>query len=85
MPIRVRMRASSPSDIAECPARMPTRSPERNTAPLSGTSSQLMQRSSVDLPAPEGPRMQTVSPSDTESSMPSSTRWSLKDLHRPVT
>ncbi|MCY1553890.1 hypothetical protein D9M68_904200 [compost metagenome] len=42
--------------------------------PLSGRSSQLMQRSRVDLPEPEGPSRQTVSPGATVNDMLSSTR-----------
>src|SRR5688500_508527 len=61
MPMRARMRASSRSDMC-LPSRMPMRSPAIKISPLSGSSSQLMQRRSVDFPEPEGPRMLTVCP-----------------------
>ena len=62
MPMRVRMRDRSRSLITTPPLVTPMRSPLRYTCPLSGFSSQLMHRSSVDLPEPDGPSRQTVSP-----------------------
>src|SRR5207302_10649667 len=43
-------------------ARTPMRTPAMKISPLSGSSSQLMQRRSVDLPEPEGPSTLTVWP-----------------------
>ena len=40
-----------------------------------------MQRSSVDLPEPEGPMMHTTSPFGTDRSMPRSTSSGPKDFH----
>src|SRR3954468_5857962 len=54
--------------------------PSTITTPLVGSSSRLQQRSSVDLPAPEGPMMQTRSPCATARSMPFSTSRVPKDL-----
>ncbi len=48
--------------------------------PLSIGTSALMQRSSVDLPEPDGPMMQTTPPLGTSIDMPLSTSTSPKDL-----
>ncbi|MCY1383149.1 hypothetical protein D9M69_712450 [compost metagenome] len=45
-------------------------SPATVTSPRSGVSSMLMQRSRVDLPEPDEPRMETTSPSRASSEMP---------------
>src|SRR5438132_5604643 len=54
--------------------------PSTTTEPLVGSSSRLQQRSSVDLPEPEGPMMKTSSPCATARSMPFSTSRVPKDL-----
>jgi hypothetical protein len=41
--------------------------PSRRITPASGSTRRLMQRSSVDLPAPEGPMMNTASAPSTRS------------------
>ena len=52
----------------------------RALPPLVGSSSRLQQRSSVDLPEPEGPMMKTSSPCATARSIPFSTSAVPKDL-----
>src|SRR3954463_1693161 len=59
--------------------------PSTTTTPLVGSSSRLQQRSSVDLPEPEGPMMKTSSPCATARSMPFSTSRVPKDLCSPRT
>src|SRR3954468_14428762 len=56
--------------------------PSTMTTPLVGSSSRLQQRSSVDLPEPDGPMMKTSSPCATARSMPFSTSRVPKDLCR---
>ena len=51
--------------------------------PPVGSSSRLMQRSIVDLPEPDGPRMTTTSPFWTSRSTPLSTSSEPKDLCSP--
>src|SRR5512139_3053535 len=51
-------------------------------SPPSTCSSRLMQRRSVDLPEPEGPRMAMTSPRETSSEMPRSTSCLPKCLWR---
>src|SRR5207244_9656176 len=48
----------------------PRSTPSTRTVPESGISSRLQQRSSVLLPEPDGPMMNTVSPARTERSIP---------------
>ena len=57
--------------------------PSRKISPCSGGSSRLTQRSSVLLPEPLGPRMQTTSPLATSRSIPFSTSSSPKRLWMP--
>src|SRR6185436_12078379 len=57
--------------------------PSTMTAPLEGSSSRLQQRSSVDLPEPDGPMMKTSSPCATARSMPFNTSRVPKDLCSP--
>ena len=52
----------------------------KNTRPLVGVSRRFTQRSSVDLPEPEGPRMTTTSPRRTSRFTPRSTSKSPKLL-----
>src|SRR5882762_4897949 len=59
--------------------------PSTTTEPLVGSSSRLQQRSSVDLPEPEGPMMKTSSPWATARSMPFSTSRVPKDLWSALT
>src|SRR5207253_9652783 len=59
--------------------------PSTTTEPLVGSSSRLQQRSSVDLPEPEGPMMKTSSPWATARSMPFSTSRVPKDLCSALT
>ncbi len=59
--------------------------PSTKIRPDVGCSSRLTQRSSVDLPEPEGPITQTTSPVSTWKSMPLSTSWSPNDLCRSCT
>src|SRR5438552_12306878 len=59
--------------------------PSTSTEPLVGSSSRLQQRSSVDLPEPEGPMMKTSSPWATARSMPFSTSTVPKDLCSTLT
>src|SRR3954471_20319858 len=59
--------------------------PSTMTTPLVGSSSRLQQRSSVDLPEPDGPMMKTSSPCATARSMPFSTSRAPKDLCSPRT
>ena len=55
-------------------------SPATKILPLVGVSSMLTQRSSVDLPEPDGPMTQTTWPVLTWKSMPFSTSLSPKYL-----
>src|SRR5258706_7563756 len=83
MPMRLRWRRTSRSGSGpgRPPAwRMPTRSSPIHTAPASGGASQFRQRSSVDLPDPDGPSTQTTSPRVTVRLTPSSTRFAPNDL-----
>src|SRR5947209_16893634 len=57
--------------------------PSTVMAPLSGISSRFRQRSSVDLPDPDGPMMKTISPAATVRSMPRSTCNGPKCLWTP--
>src|SRR3954447_142358 len=59
--------------------------PSTTTEPLEGSSSRLQQRSSVDLPEPDGPMMKTSSPCATARLMPFSTSRVPKDLCSPLT
>ena len=54
-------------------ARPPMDSPLRRMLPRPGFSNPAMDFSSVDLPAPFGPMMPTISPISTEKSTPLST------------
>src|SRR5262245_52629802 len=54
--------------------------PSTTTEPRVGSSRRLQQRSSVDLPEPEGPMMKTSSPCATARSIPFSTSTAPKDL-----
>jgi len=56
--------------------RLSTRSPKARTSPPWYDSRPLMQRSTVDLPEPEGPIRHTTSPRSTRRLTPWSTRWS---------
>ena len=78
MPIRLRTssRSTSGSVIS---------SPSMKILPEVGSSSRFTQRSSVDLPEPEGPMTQTTSPWSTWKSMPLSTWLSPKYLCRSWT
>src|SRR4028118_842609 len=58
-------------------------SPPISTSPPSGTSSMLMQRSMVDLPEPDAPRIDTTSPSRALSDTPLRTSGDPKLLRRP--
>ena len=58
--------------------------PSKTTLPPLGSSSRLMQRSSVLLPEPEGPMMKTSSRSLTERSMPFKTSVAPKLFLRPA-
>jgi hypothetical protein len=57
-------------------------SPPMRISPESGTSSMLMQRSIVDLPEPEAPRIEITSPVRAESDTPFSTSSEPKLLRR---
>src|SRR5262249_57111523 len=59
---------------------LPTR-----TRPRSGSSSRLMQRSSVDFPEPDGPITATTVPRSTASEIPLSTASDPNAFHRSVT
>src|SRR5436190_24140854 len=78
MPIFCRTRLMSTSDPVMS-------APSTNTEPLVGSSSRLQQRSSVDLPEPEGPMMKTSSPWATARSTPFSTSRVPKDLCSALT
>src|SRR5690348_14799607 len=67
------------------PFRRAIVSPPIRTSPESGTSSMLMQRSMVDLPEPEAPRIEITSPSRASSDTPLSTSSDPKLLRRLVT
>src|ERR1700730_19271953 len=60
-----------------------TRWPSTVISPASYDSRPLTQRSSVDLPEPDGPMTQTTSPWLTSSEIPSSTRLLPNDLRTP--
>ena len=60
-------------------------SPPMRISPESGTSSMLMQRSMVDLPEPEAPRIEMTSPSFALSDTPLSTSRVPKLLRRLLT
>src|ERR1700674_2504256 len=60
-----------------------TRWPSTVISPASYDSSPFTQRSSVDLPEPDGPITQTTSPWLTSSEIPSSTRLLPNDLCTP--
>ena len=75
MPMRERTASRSVSG-----SQMST--PSTRICPLSGSSSRLTQRSSVDLPDPDGPITHTTSPWSTWKSMPLSTSLVPKDLCR---
>src|SRR3954465_9446544 len=60
-------------------------SPAIATSPPSGTSSMLMQRSMVDLPEPDAPRIEMTSPSFALSETPFSTSRFPKLLRRLLT
>src|SRR5882757_9102988 len=83
--MRVLMRDSRRSFMTTPPEVTPTGSPFRWIWPTSGRSSQLMQRSRVDLPEPEGPSTQTVSPLPTWKLTSDSTSLSPKLLETPTT
>src|ERR1700736_4531296 len=82
MPIRLRWRRISLSGSGPCrpPPRMPILSSPIHTHPASGGESQFRQRSSVDLPDPEGPSTQTTSPRMTVRLTPSRMRFEPNDL-----
>ena len=65
-------------------ARDVTSRPSNTTLPPLGSSSRLMQRSSVLLPEPDGPMMKTSSRSLTERSMPFKTSVAPKLFLRPA-
>ena len=69
MPIRAltALRAFACIDVERGSGIVPTNSPSRRTSPESAGVSQLAVRSSVLLPHPLGPMMQTTSPLDTLS------------------
>ncbi len=72
VPIRPRAAASCARDIGLAAAPSPMRPigwPPSSMVPLPGTSSQLIQRSSVDLPEPLGPSRQVVVPCGTSKLM----------------
>ena len=73
MPIRARILSTSMSGSV-------ISTPSTKIWPDVGVSSRLTQRSSVDLPEPDGPITQTTWPSSTWKSMPLSTSLSPKDL-----
>src|ERR1700730_14140140 len=60
-----------------------TRWPSTVISPASYDTRPFTQRSSVDLPEPEGPITQTTSPWLTSSEIPSSTRLLPNDLRTP--
>src|SRR6478752_2202104 len=64
---------------------MPISSPPMRISPESGTSSILMQRSMVDLPEPDAPRIEITSPSFAESETPLRTSREPKLLRRLLT
>ena len=59
--------------------------PSTQISPKVGFSSRLMERSSVDLPLPEGPIMEIISPCSTFRLTPRSTCRLPKSLYRPLT
>ena len=73
MPIRRRTASMSTSGSV-------TSTPPTKICPDVGSSSRLMQRSSVDFPDPDRPMTHTTSPVSTRKSMPLSTSRSPKDL-----
>ena len=75
MPMRRRTASRSTSGSV-------TSTPSTKTLPLVGVSSRFTQRSSVDLPDPDGPMTHTTWPGSTVRSMPWSTSLSPKDLWR---
>src|ERR1700730_3777826 len=85
MPILARIFARSASliliRVLSC---TPIRWPDTCTLPASGTSSQLMQRNSVDLPQPDGPSRQTVSPCATFSDTSCKTWLAPNDFDTPT-
>ena len=85
MPMRVLIWDSLRSLMTTPPELTPTGSPLRWIWPTSGRSSQLIQRSRVDLPEPEGPSTQTVSPLPTWKLTLDRTSVSPKLLETPVT
>src|ERR1700680_4191332 len=83
MPVRARKLASSLSPGSLPRAQSIAWSPTR-TRPRSGNSSKLMQRSSVDLPEPDGPIRATAEPFGTSSDMPFSTCSGPKAFQRSL-
>src|SRR5919107_4867278 len=67
------------------PFLRPIVSPPMRMSPESGTSSMLMQRSMVDLPEPDAPRIEMTSPSFALSETPFSTSRLPKLLRRSLT
>ena len=65
-------------------SRIPMRSPSTLIRPASMDSNSLMQRSSVDLPEPDGPMRTVTEPGGTTRSMPRSTCSSPKNLCRSL-
>jgi hypothetical protein len=78
--IAVRARcADSLRSLSSCstPSRSskPIGSPPTQTSPVSGSSRRFSVRRNVDLPAPDGPMMQTTSPLRTVIETSRSTSW----------
>ncbi len=85
---RVRMRSTCARSAGSMPCRpflSRIDSPPMRISPESGTSSMLMQRSMVDLPEPEAPRIEITSPSRASSEMPLRTSSEPKLLRRSLT
>ena len=89
MATRERMRSTCLRSAGSMRPRRPflssISSPPMRISPASGTSSMLMQRSIVDLPEPEAPRIEITSPSCASSEMPFSTSSAPKLLRRSCT
>jgi hypothetical protein len=77
MPIFVRSRSMSTSGSVSS-------TPLTTILPPFGSSSRFTQRSSVDLPEPDGPMMQTTSPRSTLRSMFLRTSSGPNDFFNPV-
>src|SRR5258708_33311725 len=83
MPVAARNAASSRSPLwwRRPPPKRISRSPTR-ISPRSGSSSRLMQRSSVDFPDPEGPIIAPPPPRSISSETPFSTSTRPNDFHK---